>query len=107
MINTATCNAADTSGCADHPPTITIGAFPSPPVINPATGTVYVSYGSTANRVAVVNAATCNAGDTSGCGQTPAAVKVGKGTFASRSAPRPTRSTRRTMGLASPATRSR
>jgi Phosphotransferase enzyme family len=38
-------------------------------------------FGAAANRVAVVNAATCNAKNTSGCGQSPAVVKVGKGTF--------------------------
>ena len=42
---------------------------------------MYVSYGSTGNRVAVVDAATCNAADTSGCGQTPAVVRAGQGTF--------------------------
>ena len=50
------------------------GQMPDParrPVINPATQTVSVSYGTKANRVAVVNAATCNAEDTSGCSQTP------------------------------------
>ena len=53
---------------------------PNTPVVNTATHTLYVSYGSDANRVAVVNAATCNATRTSGCGQTPAVVKVGTGT---------------------------
>ena len=81
VINTATCNAGITSGCAQHPPMVKIGAFPSPPVFNPATHTVYASYGLTGNRVAVINAATCNAADTSGCGQVPAAVRVGAGTF--------------------------
>jgi DNA-binding beta-propeller fold protein YncE len=82
MINTATCNAASTSGCAQHPPTVTIGPFPEVPAINPATQTMYVSYGAngSANKVAVVNAATCNAQNTSGCGQPPAVVKVGIGT---------------------------
>src|SRR5215510_8351502 len=80
MINTATCNAASTSGCAQHPPTVTIGPFPGVPAINPATQTMYVSYGANANKVAVVNAATCNAQDTSGCAQAPAVVKVGIGT---------------------------
>jgi DNA-binding beta-propeller fold protein YncE len=79
-INTATCNAATTTGCAQHPPVIKIGASPNTPVINPATRTLYVSYGSNANRVAVVNTATCNATRTSGCGQTPAVVTVGTGT---------------------------
>ena len=80
VINTATCNARNTTGCAQHPPAIRIGTSPNVPVINTATQTLYVSYGSNANRVAVVNAATCNATHTSGCGQTPAVVKVGAGT---------------------------
>jgi DNA-binding beta-propeller fold protein YncE len=81
VINTATCNAENTTGCRAHPPTIRIGRFPNAPAVNTATQTMYVSYGSTGNQVAVVNAATCNATDTSGCGQTPAVVKVGQGTF--------------------------
>jgi len=80
VINTATCNATTTSGCAQHPPMVKIGAFPGPPAVNPVTHTVYVAYGNTGNKVAVVNAATCNATDTSGCGQAPALVKVGTGT---------------------------
>jgi DNA-binding beta-propeller fold protein YncE len=79
-INTATFNAATTSGCAQHPPVLKIGASPNTPVINPATRTLYVSYGSNADRVAVVSTATCNATSTSGCGQTPAVVTVGTGT---------------------------
>ena len=80
VINTATCNATNTTGCAQHPPAIKIGASPNTPVINTATQTLYVSYGSAADRIAVVNAATCNATRTSGCGQSPAVVKVGAGT---------------------------
>jgi DNA-binding beta-propeller fold protein YncE len=79
-IDTATCNAATTTGCAQHAPVITIGASPNTPVINPVTRTLYVSYGSNADRVAVVSTATCNATRTSGCGRTPAVVKVGIGT---------------------------
>jgi DNA-binding beta-propeller fold protein YncE len=81
VISTATCNAENTTGCAAHPPTVKIGRFPNAPAVNTATQTMYVSYGSTANRIAVVNAATCNATDTSGCGQTPAVVRAGQGTF--------------------------
>jgi DNA-binding beta-propeller fold protein YncE len=69
VINTGTCNAHDTVGCAQHPPVIKIGASPNTPVVNPATRTLYVSYGSNADRVAVVNAATCNATRTSGAGR--------------------------------------
>jgi YVTN family beta-propeller protein len=81
VINTATCNATHTAGCAQHPAAITVGPGPGPPALNPATRSLYVPFGMDANRVAVVNAATCNAQHTSGCGQAPGAVKVGKGTF--------------------------
>jgi DNA-binding beta-propeller fold protein YncE len=81
MIDTATCNAVDTSGCSAAPPLITVGPNPGPPGLNPRTKTLYVPDGPAANKVAVINAATCNATDTSGCGQTPAQVSVAKGTF--------------------------
>jgi len=81
VINTAACNAIHTAGCANAAPTIRIGPGPGPPVLDPATHTLYIPYGTAANRVAVVNAATCNARHTSGCGQAPAVVTVGKGTF--------------------------
>ena len=45
VINTATCNATDTAGCAAAPAVITIGAGPGPPVLDQATGTLYVPYG--------------------------------------------------------------
>jgi len=81
IIDTATCNAAHTAGCPKAPPTVAVGLGPGPPALDPATKTLYVPFGTAANRVAVVNAATCNARDTSGCGQAPGVVKVGKGTF--------------------------
>jgi DNA-binding beta-propeller fold protein YncE len=79
VINTAACTARHTSGCAAAPAQIKVGAFPNFPVLNPVTRTVYVSYGDFTNRVAVINAATCNATDPGGCGQTPAVVKVKPG----------------------------
>jgi DNA-binding beta-propeller fold protein YncE len=82
VINTAACNAGDTTSCADKPATIKVGAAPGPPALNQATGTLYVPYGSTGNKVAVINAASCNAARTSGCGQSPAVVAVGAGTAA-------------------------
>ncbi len=81
VINTSSCNAQDTTGCADHPPTITVGRGPGAPVLNPATRTLYVPFGVRANRVAVVDAAICNAEVTTGCGQTPGVAKVGENTF--------------------------
>ena len=81
VIDTAACNAAHTSGCAAAPPLITVGPNPGPPGLNPLTKTVYVPDGPAFNKVAVINAATCNATGISGCGQTPAQVSVPKGTF--------------------------
>jgi DNA-binding beta-propeller fold protein YncE len=81
VINTATCNATHTAGCAHQPPVMKIGAAPGPPALNPATHTLYLPFGSNANKVAVVNAAACNAQHTSGCKQAPGVVKVGSGTF--------------------------
>jgi DNA-binding beta-propeller fold protein YncE len=81
VINTATCNATHTTGCGQPGPAITVGPNPGPPALNPATQTLYVPYGNAANRVAVANAATCNAQHTIGCGRRPAVAKVGQGTF--------------------------
>ncbi len=81
VIDTAACNAANTSGCAAAPPLLTVGPNPGPPGLNPRTKTLYVPDGPAANQVAVINAATCNATGTSGCGQTPAQASVANGTF--------------------------
>jgi len=81
VINTAACNAHHTAGCGTKPHLIKVGAFPNAPVFNPATKTMYVSFGLMGNRIAVFNAVTCNATNTSGCGQKPAIIKVATGTF--------------------------
>ena len=52
--------------------------MPSTIAIDQKTDTVYVT-NNTDNTVSVFNGATCNARDTSGCGQTPATVPVGLG----------------------------
>jgi len=76
IINTATCNAGDTSGCSTRPPTIPLGMNHGAPVLNPTTQTLYTVVGNTGNQVAVLNAATCNAQTAGGCGQAPALVTV-------------------------------
>jgi DNA-binding beta-propeller fold protein YncE len=83
VINTATCNATHTSGCAQAPPLVKVGVNPGPPALNPATHSLYVPFGKVNffNKVAVINAATCNAANTTGCGQAPGVVTVGKNTF--------------------------
>lgn len=81
VINIAHCTVGDTSGCASASPKIKVGQFPGQPVLNRATHTLYVPNAPPGNRVAVINAATCNATNTSGCGQIPAQVPVAKGSF--------------------------
>jgi YVTN family beta-propeller protein len=76
VINTATCNATNTSGCAQTHPTVAVGDFPVAVAVDRLTATVYVANNGT-NTVSVFNGATCNATVSSGCGQTPATVTVG------------------------------
>jgi YVTN family beta-propeller protein len=84
VINAATCNAADTSGCGQKPATVTVGAGPTGLAVDPATDTIYVAnngLGVNSRTVSVINGTTCNAADTSGCGQKPATVLVGRAPF--------------------------
>jgi DNA-binding beta-propeller fold protein YncE len=76
VIDARHCQAMDVSRCKGPWPTITVGNLPSTIAIDQATDTVYVT-DTGANTVSVFNGATCNALDTSGCGQTPATVPVG------------------------------
>ena len=71
MIDTATCNATITSGCAQTPHAARVGSGPDGVALNLATHTVYVS-NVTDDTVSVLDAATCNATVTSGCGTRPA-----------------------------------
>lgn len=50
--------------------TVQVGANPTGVMADPATRTVYVANGG-GNTVSVINSATCNAANTSGCEQTP------------------------------------
>ena len=74
VINTATCNALNTSGCSQHPALVRLPASPASLAINPQTGSLYVAaseLGHSPPRVAakmlVINGASCNASDTGGC----------------------------------------
>ena len=83
VIDGATCNAHVTSGCRRTPPTVTVGNDNVPVVglaVNQATNTVY-AVNSADDTVSVINGATCNGKTTSGCGQTPAHVAVGRQFF--------------------------
>jgi hypothetical protein len=67
VIDTATCNAGVTSGCKKPYSVITIGPSAGSPVVDSGTATLYVPYGKLLNEVAVVDIATCNAEEPSGC----------------------------------------
>jgi DNA-binding beta-propeller fold protein YncE len=85
VINGATCNAADTTGCAQAPQTPTLGPFDTSSggvAIDQATNTIYVADlqdGEKSGTVSVINGAVCNATTTTGCGHTPPTVTVGFG----------------------------
>ena len=81
VINTATCNASDTAGCAQQRVKITVPKYPGPPVLDLATQTLYAAVGASGNRLAVVNVANCNAEVQTGCGETPGTAIVGKGSY--------------------------
>jgi YVTN family beta-propeller protein len=76
VLNTSTCNALRGSGCASNMPSVTVGLGPVAIALDQATDTIYV-VNSTSNTVSVIDGATCNAGNTSGCGRKPPAVRAG------------------------------
>ena len=89
VIDGATCDATDTRGCGAAPATITLpstGSADANPVgiaVAEATNTVYtadLSDGEFPGSASVIDGATCNGRDTSGCGQTLATAPTGFGT---------------------------
>jgi DNA-binding beta-propeller fold protein YncE len=76
LIDSATCDAADTSGCARPVATVTVGADPRGDAFDTATSTVYVADAGS-DTVSLLNAATCNAAETSGCAAIPATFPAG------------------------------
>ena len=95
VIDTRRCQAQNVSRCKGPWPTITVGNLPSSVAVDEKTDTVYVSNAAD-NTMSVFNGATCNAENTSGCGQTPATVPVGMVPVAILSIPSTTPSTSRT-----------
>ena len=80
VINAATCNAMNTSGCSAGLGIIRFGGAPQSLTVDPRTDTMYAGVLTGRFReVAVVNGATCNATDTRGCGTVIATVPLGPG----------------------------
>ena len=70
MIDTSDCNTSHPSGCATAPPTVTVGDNPQAVAADGPARTVYVANAGTGSSgtISVINAATCNATDSAGCG---------------------------------------
>jgi YVTN family beta-propeller protein len=79
VVNGATCNGQVTSGCGQTPAAVTVGFAPAVPAVDEATNTVYVpnsNFGG-AGSVSVIDGATCDAVNQSGCASTPPTVSLG------------------------------
>src|SRR5262249_31067766 len=71
VFDAATCNAENISGCDQTPAaTVSIAGAPGPGALDAATHTLYVGDGND-GPVSLIDTASCNATDTSGCGQAP------------------------------------
>jgi DNA-binding beta-propeller fold protein YncE len=82
VFNGATCNGTDHTGCGQAPATVTVGDDPRGLAVDSATDTVYVANhaeGDFAGTVSVLNGATCNGTNHTGCGQTTATTAAGFG----------------------------
>ena len=82
MFNGATCDAADATGCGQAPATVNAGFNPWGIAVDQATNTIYtanIADGEHPGTASVINGATCNGTNHSGCGQIPATVKAGFG----------------------------
>ena len=77
VINGATCNGVQHTGCGQTPATVTVGPAPFGIAINQAANTIYVANnngGDGPASLSVINGATCDATNTTGCGKTPPAI---------------------------------
>jgi YVTN family beta-propeller protein len=76
VLNGATCNATNTSGCTRFAPTTTVGNGPSAIAVDPATQTLYVG-NQNDQSVSVINAAVCNVSNQAGCKRAWPTIHVG------------------------------
>ena len=89
VIDGATCNASQQSGCDQVPGTVKVGAGPLGIGVDPATNSIYVAntgveggaYSGLGHTVSLIDGATCNGMDQAGCSGTAATVAVGVAPF--------------------------
>ena len=80
VLDADTCNAHEQTGCAKSPVSVSVPGGPEFIALNETTDTVYVA-DTNSGTVSVIDGASCNAEDHSGCGKPPATVAVGQGAF--------------------------
>jgi YVTN family beta-propeller protein len=81
VINGATCNGTNQTGCGQTPPRVYLGPVGDAPAgmgVDAATDTVYVVNGGP-GTVSVIDGATCNSTQSSGCAKKARTVRVGGG----------------------------
>jgi DNA-binding beta-propeller fold protein YncE len=76
VIDTRHCNAQDSSGCARHPAAIAVPPGANLTAVSAQTDTIYQPI-IDSGTVAVIDGATCDGSDHSGCGHIAAFIKVG------------------------------
>jgi hypothetical protein len=81
VINGATCNGTNHSGCGHLAATVHVGLVPLGVAVNDQTHTVYVTnntLGDTPGKVSVINGAACNGSRVSGCAGRMPTAPVGR-----------------------------
>jgi DNA-binding beta-propeller fold protein YncE len=76
VIDGSTCNGTNHSGCGNTPYLVQVGSIPFMGVVDPTTKTVYIM-SENSSKISVINAATCNGRNQSGCPQRAPALAVG------------------------------
>jgi DNA-binding beta-propeller fold protein YncE len=78
VVNGATCNATDATGCSTHAaPTVSAGFGTFGVAVDPQTNRIYAT-GIQDTSLSIIDGATCNGTTTSGCNQTPRKAAVGE-----------------------------
>ena len=81
VVNGATCNGENTSGCGQTPPTIHVGEQPnSNLVVDRSTRTLFV-VNSGSDTISAVDIRDCHAGNTSGCSRRSPTIQTGNEPF--------------------------
>ena len=77
LIDGATCNATNEAGCGRAAATVTVGVAPWGIAVDPSTNKIYVTNntgGDTPATLSMINGASCDATETSGCAAAPSEI---------------------------------